>query len=121
MRERECLRLVRDHHSSKEIARLLGVSITSVDTYVRRALFKLGVNDRFVAAKLFDQWERGPAVAQPSLSAPSVPVLAGVGERGWRLPPLAELNLAQRLVLILVGAVIGAVAFGALLTALAAL
>src|SRR5690606_28337255 len=36
-RERECLRLVDQHLSSKQIARALGMSKTSVDTYCDRA------------------------------------------------------------------------------------
>src|SRR6266540_3616872 len=51
-RERECLRLVDQHLSSKEIARKLGMSKTSVDTYCDRARRKLGVPDRYEAARL---------------------------------------------------------------------
>ena len=51
-RERECLRLVDQHLSSKQIARQLGMSKTSVDTYCDRARRKLGVGDRYAAARL---------------------------------------------------------------------
>src|ERR1700741_70346 len=51
-RERQCLRLVDEHLSSKEIARKLGMSKTSVDTYCDRARRKLGVGDRYEAARL---------------------------------------------------------------------
>src|ERR1043166_1320336 len=51
-RERECLQLVDQHLSSKQIARRLGMSKTSVDTYCDRARKKLGVGDRYQAAKL---------------------------------------------------------------------
>src|SRR6185295_1522144 len=51
-RERECLRLVDQHLSSKQIARELGMSKTSVDTYCDRARRKLGVEDRYAAARL---------------------------------------------------------------------
>ena len=51
-RERECLRLVDEHLSSKEIARKLGMSKTSVDTYCDRARRKLGVGDRYEAARI---------------------------------------------------------------------
>ena len=50
-RERECLRLVDRHLSSKQIARELGMSKTSVDTYCDRARRKLGVDDRYAAAR----------------------------------------------------------------------
>src|SRR5690242_760600 len=54
-RERECLRLVDQHLSSKQIARQLGMSKTSVDTYCDRARRKLGVEDRFAAARIARQ------------------------------------------------------------------
>src|ERR1700712_305682 len=54
-RERECLRLVDRHLSSKQIARELGMSKTSVDTYCDRARRKLGVEDRYAAARLARQ------------------------------------------------------------------
>ncbi|MDP3593435.1 response regulator transcription factor, partial [Phenylobacterium sp.] len=50
-RERECLRLVDRHLSSKQIARELGMSKASVDTYCDRARKKLGVGDRYSAAR----------------------------------------------------------------------
>src|SRR6476469_3479540 len=54
-RERECLRLVDQHLSSKQIARELGMSKTSVDTYCDRARRKLGVPDRYEAARMLRQ------------------------------------------------------------------
>lgn len=51
-RERECLSLVDRHFSSKQIARELGMSKNSVDTYCDRARKKLGVTDRYTAARL---------------------------------------------------------------------
>lgn len=113
-RERDCLRLVLDHLSSKEIGRTLGISPTSVDTHIRRAREKLSVEDRYVAAQMLAAWERDGASAAPHLS----PTQAW---RGWAIPPLASLNLVQRLLLVILGAIVGAIAFGALLTAMAAL
>ena len=51
-KERECLRLVAQQRSSKEIARELGISKASVDTYCNRARAKLGVADRYEAARV---------------------------------------------------------------------
>jgi DNA-binding CsgD family transcriptional regulator len=59
-RERECLRLVDQHLSSKEIARALGMSKTSVDTYCDRARRKLGVPDRYEAARVARVLDREP-------------------------------------------------------------
>jgi DNA-binding CsgD family transcriptional regulator len=120
-RERDCLRLVLDRLSSKEIGRTLGISPTSVDTLVRRAREKLGVDDRYAAAQLLADWERDGAPPGPGTLA-SAPATSAQGWRGWAaLPPLASLNLAQRLMLVLLGAIVGAIGFGAMLTALAAL
>jgi DNA-binding CsgD family transcriptional regulator len=119
-RERDCLRLVLDRLSSKEIGRTLGISPTSVDTLVRRAREKLGVDDRYAAAQLLADWERDGAAHGPGALA-SAPATSAQGWRGWALPPLAGLNLAQRLMLVVLGAIVGAIGFGALLTALAAL
>src|ERR1700744_6343249 len=54
-RERECLRLFDQHLSSKQIARELGMSKTSVDPYCDPARRKLGVEDRYAAARLARQ------------------------------------------------------------------
>src|SRR5205085_5728940 len=59
-RERECLRLVDQHLSSKQIARELGMSKTSVDTYCDRARRKLGVPDRYEAARRLRQSDVNP-------------------------------------------------------------
>jgi len=50
-KEQACLRLVAKHLSSKEIAAELGIAKTSVDTYCNRARAKLGVSDRYEAAR----------------------------------------------------------------------
>src|SRR5689334_24747944 len=62
-RERECLRLVDQHLSSKQIARELGMSKTSVDTYCDRARRKLGVEDRYAAARIARQLDGEPVFA----------------------------------------------------------
>lgn len=116
-KERECLRLVLENRSSKQIARQLGISRTSVDTHVRRARAKLGIKDRHEAARLLELWETG------AVETAAAPALAVPRPQGFslRLPPLEELNIAQRLLLIVAGAIVAALLFGLLLTALAAL
>jgi two-component system, NarL family, nitrate/nitrite response regulator NarL len=49
-RERECLAMLVDGHSSAAIAGRLGVSITTVRTHVQSVLTKLGVHSRLEAA-----------------------------------------------------------------------
>lgn len=49
--QRECLRLVLAHYSSKEIAQRLGVSPSAVDKRIERAVQLLGASSRFEAAR----------------------------------------------------------------------
>jgi len=48
-----CLRLVSEHYSSKEIARLLNISPHTVDQRLRGAIRTVGVQSRFEAARLY--------------------------------------------------------------------
>jgi len=52
----DCLRLVGDHLSSKEIAAQLGISPHTVDQRIRGALHTLGVDRRSQAARLVAQY-----------------------------------------------------------------
>jgi DNA-binding CsgD family transcriptional regulator len=119
-KERECLRLVAQHCSSKEIARELGISKASVDTYCNRARAKLGVTSRRAAAQMVMMLERGEGV-EPPVEAVAVapppapaPVVAAVSV----LPPLSSLGPLARLGIIVGGAVVLALAFGMLLSGL---
>jgi DNA-binding CsgD family transcriptional regulator len=118
--ERQCLRLVAQNRSSKEIAAALGISKASVDTYCNRARVKLGAPNRRAAARMMTDAEPGaamapvpPAVAEPAAPAPIVRVVL--------LPPLSELGLWWRIRLIILGAVVLALAFGMLMTGLGVL
>ena len=44
-RERQVLRLIVDGRTSNEVAKLLGLSPKSVDTYRSRIMLKLGIGD----------------------------------------------------------------------------
>lgn len=125
-RERDCLRLILENRTSKEVGRMLGISHTSVDTHVRRARAKLGLRDRYAAARLLSQWEAEHAAApaeRPATAAPAPdPAPAVAGPTWWpRLPPMEELGPWQRIGLVLVCAFFIAVLFGIGLTALMAL
>ena len=54
----DCLRLVAEHRSSKEIARLLMISPHTVDQRLKRATNILAVDSRFEAARMFASYER---------------------------------------------------------------
>lgn len=112
--ERECLRLVAQQRSSKEIAQELGISKASVDTYCNRARAKLGVTSRREAAQLVLEAAAGAPVTgfAPPLATP------GDGPAVVLLPSVSSLGPAARLTLILGGAVALALAFGMLLSGL---
>ncbi|MBJ7254383.1 MAG: helix-turn-helix transcriptional regulator [Sphingomonadaceae bacterium] len=62
--QKACLRLVGQHHTSKEIARTLGISPFTVDQRLDAARRKLDAASRIDAAKIFDAMERN-AIYQP--------------------------------------------------------
>ncbi len=62
--QKACLRLVDDHHTSKEIARKLGISPFTVDQRLDAARRKLRAGSRKDAAKIFAAMERG-AISEP--------------------------------------------------------
>ena len=57
-----CLRLVDEHRTSKEIARILGISPYTVDQRLSLARKKLGASSRIEAARLFAEVEN---ISQP--------------------------------------------------------
>jgi DNA-binding CsgD family transcriptional regulator len=66
--QKECLRLVLHHYSSKEIARKLGISSHTVDQRLRLAARHLQASDRFEAARILGAAEHGdnpPVPYQP--------------------------------------------------------
>lgn len=113
-KEQACLRLVGRRLSSKEIAAELGIAKTSVDTYCNRARAKLGVMDRYEAARLLAAGgAEGPAAA--AFAEPSAPAGARVGA-----PRPEERRAARLLAIIAVGFVL-VLAFATLLAGLRAL
>ena len=134
-RERECLRLVARNFSSKEIGRELGISNHTVDDHLKHAISLLGVASRFEAARLLSVAEGSPqalgaqpmAIAEPALNGPAIaPDRSDAGPLG-RLPFLRngrrtnDLNPAQRLLWIAIGAVAFIIALSQLANGLNAL
>jgi len=73
-KQRECLRLVDDHLSSKEIAPLLSITPEAVDQRLKTAVRVLGVASRFEAARLLARHE-GRAYQQTVYEASDVAIL----------------------------------------------
>lgn len=112
--ERECLRLVAQQRSSKEIAQELGISKASVDTYCNRARAKLGVTSRREAAQLVLEASVGGQVT--GFATPLA--ISDGGPAVVLLPSVASLGPVARLTVILGGAAALVLAFGMLLSGL---
>jgi DNA-binding CsgD family transcriptional regulator len=69
-RERECLRLVARHHQSKEIARLLNISKSTVDKHIDSARARIGAADRRAAALALAAHESSLGIEYPSDPGP---------------------------------------------------
>lgn len=67
--QKACLRLVDDHHTSKEIARILGISPFTVDQRLDAARRKLDAPSRKDAAKMFAAMEHD-SISQPFVYEP---------------------------------------------------
>ena len=87
-KQRECLRLVYAHMSSKEIAPLLGVEPGTVDQYVKAAMRILGTSDRRAAARMLAEHEDRivqPLVYQPlDIAVVGDPAMFGASTEGQR-------------------------------------
>jgi DNA-binding CsgD family transcriptional regulator len=87
--QKACLRLVVQHHTSKEIARALGISPFTVDQRLDAARRKLNATSRIDAAKIFDAMERNdiyePFVYETSmLESPDDTVSQNTLPDGWQ-------------------------------------
>ena len=87
-KQRECLRHVYAHMSSKEIAPLLGVEPGTVDQYIKAAMRTLGVSDRRAAARMLAEHEDRivqPLVYQPlDIAIVGKPAMFGASTEGRR-------------------------------------
>ncbi len=63
--QKDCLRLVLQHYSSKDIARRLGISSHTVDQRLRIATRHLQATDRFEAARILAGAEYGDSPPMP--------------------------------------------------------
>lgn len=89
-KQRECLRLVFMHRSSKEIARTLGIGADAVDQRIKTAMRTLDVETRIDAARLLAEHEGlGPyqrlVYQMPDVVPAGFPASHGPRstERGW--------------------------------------
>jgi DNA-binding CsgD family transcriptional regulator len=131
--QKACLRLVAKGMSSKEIAKALGLTPQTVDTYVKVSMARIGASNRREAARML-------VAAEASLKSGSPPAgladrhaerdqLASTGTTGWlswvRPPPVGggfhDLNWSQKTYQALLVALISASIVIALALAIAGL
>lgn len=62
---KDCLRLAAQHYSSKEMARILGISKHTVDQRLRYATQQMSATSRFEAARRFCEHDIAPAQPRP--------------------------------------------------------
>ena len=94
-RQRDCLKLVAELKGSKEIATELGLTKSTVDSYIAEAVQVLGARDRRDAARQLTEWtrEQSPDRIGPDSSrvprSTAEPLISMVVERQrphWPLP-----------------------------------
>ncbi len=81
-RQRDCLRLVRQGYTSKEIGRRLAISPATVDNHVRAALALLQVPGRAEAARMLRQHEHDQALTNQPSSLAARATGSGIGGSG---------------------------------------
>lgn len=101
-RQRQCLELVVQGLTSKQIARQLGLSPSTVDNHIQTAIDRLEVNSRAEAARLLRFVEPEP---HPSGKQRILPPLGGAENR---------LNPAQRYFYVIHVAIFGVMVFAAI-------
>lgn len=131
--QRACLRLVAQGMSSKEIAKALGLTPQTVDTYVKTSMARLGVSSRREAARIVvsEEISRKSGLPSPSLAEPEPwrDQAEATGTTGWlswvRPPPVGggfhDLSWSQKTYQALLVAVISTAIVVALALAIAGL
>jgi DNA-binding CsgD family transcriptional regulator len=122
-RQKECLRLVAQGYTSKEIGRALDLSPSTVDNHVLTAVQSMSANSRGEAARSLagqEARQKLPREPQPlvesvqtalfSVSA-EAPAFTAQGRKFWSLPPVGgqknELDSAERSLRIVQVAAVG--------------
>ena len=122
-RQKDCLRLVAQGYTSKEIGRALDLSPSTVDNHILAAVQAINASSRGEAARFLASEEtrqkipREPdALAEPQFSAlksipAKAPALTIFGRKLWRLPPVGghinALDTSERTLRIIQVAAVG--------------
>lgn len=95
-RQIECLALVAQNHSSKEIARLLNLSVNTVNSYISEGVELLGSSNRREAARLIMALQQGAdtpdLIGSESLRVTAADLMFNKPESGM---PLSEYSIIE--------------------------
>lgn len=105
-RQRQCMELVAQQRTSKEIARALDLSPSTVDNHIQAAMERLGVRSRAEAARMLN----AGLGARDSASRSWLPPLGGVRNQG---------SFATRYAQVILVALLGTMAMAALTVTIA--
>lgn len=131
--QKNCLRLVGQGMSSKEIAIRTGLTPQTVDTYLKLAMRYLGAANRRDAARMLVSWEQSQISGSPPQGVAPSPADGhqSTATSGWQwtgdplLPPVGgirnNLTIAQRTYAVLKVAAIASAAVIALVLSIAGL
>lgn len=105
-RQRQCMELVAQQHTSKEIARALNLSPSTVDNHIQAAIERLGVRSRADAVRLL----KGNGPVSRGASHQWWPPIGGRRNRG---------SLTRRYSQVVVVALLGTMAMAAIVMTIA--
>lgn len=100
-RQRQCMNLVAQRHTSKEIGRALSLSPSTVDNHIQAAMERLGVRSRAEAVRLLN----GDGASGGNASRQWFPPIGGTPNRG---------SLAQRYSQVVLVALLGTMTMAAI-------
>jgi DNA-binding CsgD family transcriptional regulator len=122
-RQKDCLRLVAQGYTSKEIGRALDLSPSTIDNHILTAVQSMSANSRGEAARSLARIETRQKLPRESLAlaesshpglltvSADAPALALSGRKIWSLPPIGgqtnELDSAERTLRIVQVAAVG--------------
>lgn len=94
-RQKQCLSMVANGHTSKEIGRMLNLSPSTVDNHISIALERLGVDSRVAAARIFIRGNVGVRLGEIEVVADALTKNIPGGNDGQRLSATDQYHVSR--------------------------
>lgn len=132
-RQRQCILLVSKGFTSKEIARSLNISPSTVDNHIRAVIVQIGAVNRVDAARIVEEWDRINRLPELRIGSDDALVEADKknvhskrSRKSWlKLPPIGgksnKANISDKFKQIIQISVLGLMLFSALVATIAGL